>query len=136
MEFTFYKYQGTGNDFILVDNRSGFFPKEDTSLIAEICHRRFGVGGDGLILLENHPAADFKMIYFNSDGNESSMCGNGGRCITHFAHYLGLIESACVFEAIDGLHKATIKKDFVSLQMNDVTEIKSGDDFLFLDTGS
>lgn len=136
MEFEFFKYQGTGNDFVIIDNRHLFFPREDTALVAKICDRRFGVGADGLLLLENHSTADFKMVYYNSDGNLSSMCGNGGRCIVHFARYLGIISEKSSFEAMDGMHMATIDKDWVSIQMKDVEQIESSEKGIFLDTGS
>jgi len=136
MKLTFYKYQGTGNDFILVDNRSENFPKEDISLVNKLCDRNFGIGADGLILLENDGESDFKMVYFNADGNESTMCGNGGRCIVAFAHKLGLINAATSFTAIDGLHYATIEKELVALQMIDVATITVNKDFVFTDTGS
>ncbi|VXC33322.1 diaminopimelate epimerase [Maribacter litoralis] len=136
MENTFYKYQGTGNDFVMIDNRNGQFPKEDTELVAKICHRRFGVGADGLILLENDTETDFRMVYFNADGKEGSMCGNGGRCIVAFANFLDVIEEETVFNAVDGLHKATIVGDVVSLKMLDVSEIKEKSNALFMDTGS
>lgn len=136
MEFIFYKYQGTGNDFVIVDNREGYFPKENTELVAKICDRRFGVGADGLILLEDHFSADFAMVYYNSDGNLSSMCGNGGRCICHFAKFLGIISEKATFEAVDGLHEATVKTDWVSLRMHDIEEISVSKDSVFLNTGS
>ncbi len=137
MEVEFYKYQGTGNDFVMIDNRSEFFPKEDLKLIGHLCDRRFGIGGDGLILLENHAATDFKMVYYNSDGNQSSMCGNGGRCLVAFAKKLNVIENHATFMAIDGLHHATISDDgLVALQMKDVDSIKVASDYVFLDTGS
>lgn len=136
MDLTFYKYHGTGNDFVLIDNRENFFPKEDAELIFLMCHRRFGIGADGLILLENDTSSDFKMVYFNSDGNQSTMCGNGGRCIVHFAKFLGIISDETTFTAIDGLHKATINKEWVSLKMNNVTHIKLADNHNYLDTGS
>ncbi len=137
MEITFYKYQGTGNDFVIIDNRELFFPKENTKLVAHLCDRRFGIGGDGLILLENDADSDFRMVYYNSDGNTSSMCGNGGRCIVAFAKRLGLIENTADFTASDGRHDAAIDESgIVSLHMKDVDTIKTGNGYIFLDTGS
>ena len=133
---TFYKYQGTGNDFVIVDNRLQTINKNDTKRIARLCHRRFGIGADGYILLENDDNTDFKMVYYNADGNESTMCGNGGRCIVAFANFLGIIKNETTFVAIDGLHKAKIENGMVYLQMQDVSEIKSFDNHQFLDTGS
>ncbi len=133
---TFYKYQGTGNDFVIVDNRLQFIDKNDTKRIATICDRRFGIGADGFILLENDENVDFKMVYYNADGNESTMCGNGGRCIVAFAKFLNIIDNETEFIAIDGLHKAKIEEGLVHLQMQDVYEIESFENHIFLDTGS
>jgi diaminopimelate epimerase len=136
MILTFYKYQGTGNDFVMVDNRQNIFPKNNTKLVARLCDRKFGIGADGLILLENSKIADFKMVYFNADGNTSTMCGNGGRCLVAFAEYLGIISNRAIFEAIDGLHEATVEKDSINLKMINVDTISQFDEHLFLDTGS
>lgn len=137
MKITFYKYEGTGNDFVMIDNRSNHFPKENTTLVAKLCDRRFGIGADGLILLENDAETDFRMVYYNSDGNTSSMCGNGGRCLVAFAKRLSIIENETTFIATDGLHHATIFDDgTVSLQMKDVDAIEITAEHVFLDTGS
>ncbi|HSZ26361.1 MAG TPA: diaminopimelate epimerase [Cytophagaceae bacterium] len=136
MELKFYKYQGTGNDFVMVDNRTKSFDISNTSLVAKLCHRRFGIGADGFILLENESGYDFKMVYFNSDGNESSMCGNGGRCIVQFAHDLGVIGDHTRFLAVDGVHDAYLEKGLVHLRMIDVTQIEHNKDHFYLNTGS
>jgi diaminopimelate epimerase len=136
MQIKFYKYQGTGNDFILLDNREGQYSFISNSQVAQLCNRRFGIGADGLMLIENTTDADFKMVYYNSDGNESSMCGNGGRCITAFANYLGIFIGNTTFIAIDGLHEAKIHGDIVELKMIDVLRIENYNDDYVLNTGS
>lgn len=137
MKLTFYKYQGTGNDFVMIDNRQNNFPKNNTKLIERLCDRKFGIGADGLILLENHEQYDFKMVYYNSDGNESSMCGNGGRCLVAFAKQMDVITAKAEFEAVDGYHFATVDENgIVALQMIDVDTIKIEPNYTFLNTGS
>lgn len=136
MNCIFYKYQGTGNDFVMIDNRANTFPKNNTSVIAKLCDRHFGIGADGLILLENDTNTDFRMVYYNADGNESTMCGNGGRCIVAFAHKLNVFTEKTTFIAIDGIHHAAIENDVVSLQMIDVADIKITNDYIFTNTGS
>jgi diaminopimelate epimerase len=136
MKIHFYKYQGTGNDFVMIDNRSKTIELDDTQ-VALLCHRKFGVGADGLILLENDAETLFKMVYYNADGRQSTMCGNGGRCISHFAGLLNIVSQKGSFSAIDGLHDFELTgNDIVKLKMNDVHQIKrDGSDFV-LDTGS
>lgn len=132
----FYKYTGTGNDFILLDNRSKaiFLSKEQ---INKLCDRHFGIGADGLMLLEHSNDADFHMVYFNSDGGESTMCGNGGRCISAFAKQLGIVSKNVQFTAIDGLHECVLHDDeTVSLHMIDVNKIVKYETYYELNTGS
>lgn len=137
MQVHFYKYQGTGNDFVIMDNRAGELDKLTEAQVKFLCDRRFGIGGDGLMLLNNHPQYDFEMKYYNSDGRKSSMCGNGGRCLVKFAHDMGLQKDSYHFIAVDGEHDAEVNSDgTVSLKMNDVERIHAaGNDFV-LNTGS
>lgn len=117
MEIPFFKYHGTGNDFVLVDNRERLLQGDEHAFFASICHRRFGIGADGVILLNLHPDYDFEMDYFNSDGQRSSMCGNGGRCIVQLAHDLDIVGEQARFLAVDGEHVATIGEGKVKLKM-------------------
>ena len=141
MKIDFFKYEGTGNDFVIIDNRGLTFQKKNKTLIQNICDRKKGVGADGLILLENHDELDFSMIYFNADGSESGFCGNGSRCITHLSNNLNIINDNAKFNAIDGIHESKITNGRISVKMNDVlkSEIFKYDDkysTTFVDTGS
>ena len=137
MKIPFYKYQATGNDFVIIDHFSKrHFEKISTEQVAHICDRRFGVGADGLMIIEPVDDFDFKMVYYNSDGRLSSMCGNGGRAISHLAHNLGHISSQASFIAVDGPHIVKIQSDQVELRMNEVSDINSSDQGYVLDTGS
>lgn len=142
MQLNFYKYQGTGNDFILVDDRELTFPVKDTALVARLCDRKFGIGADGLILLQPHPTQSYFMKYYNSDGNESSMCGNGGRCLAAFALHTGVVDGTHSFMAMDGVHDVEIEGDlntsvWIKLKMKDVEQVEIRDNNVFvLNTGS
>jgi len=136
----FYKYHGTGNDFVLIDNRNNHF-KADNNQIAFICNRRLGIGADGIILLENKKGYDFFMRYFNSDGSEGSMCGNGGRCAVAFANHLGIISDKAKFYGADGAHSAVITDQknnvlLVNLKLKNVNEILKFQNDFIIDTGS
>ncbi len=136
MKLQFSKFQGAGNDFILIDNRNQNW-KLSTEIIEWLCDRHFGIGADGLMFLENSEYADFQMTYFNSDGKESSMCGNGGRCIAAFANSLGIGKEKLVFRAIDGFHEAEIlQNQNVRLKMKDVESVTGVENNFFLHTGS
>ena len=136
MKIPFYKYQGTGNDFVMIDNRNEDFPRSNHKMISTLCDRRFGIGADGVILLQKHEKVDFIMHYFNADGKPGSFCGNGGRCIVAFAKQLGIIDRKTIFAAYDGLHEATIDDNVVSLSMADVNHVSVYPKHVFLDTGS
>ena len=140
MRIPFFKYQGTGNDFVVIDQRrKKYIDPNNVNLINKLCDRHFGIGGDGLMLLSGSKKSgiDFTMTYFNADGNLGSMCGNGGRCLTAFAHSKKIFETHCVFDAVDGLHEASVNNDkSVSLKFIDVNDIEIGDGFYVLNTGS
>jgi diaminopimelate epimerase len=136
MKLNFYKYQGTGNDFILADNRKNEISLT-TEQIQKLCDRRFGIGADGLMLLQEKTGYDFEMKYYNADGKEGSMCGNGGRCMIKFVYHLGIHREKYKFLAVDGTHEAEIDMDgIISLKMKDVKTIKKFHNDFILDTGS
>lgn len=137
MRIHFYKYQGAGNDFVIMDNRDKVYDFLTRKQVAFLCDRRFGIGGDGLMLLNLHPDYDFEMIYYNSDGRESSMCGNGGRCLVKFAYDRGIVKDNYTFLAVDGEHAASIDPDgTIALKMMDVKEVKNEHGNYILNTGS
>ena len=138
MQIPFYKYQGAGNDFIIIDNRKLAVDHRTPPMIARLCNRRFGIGSDGIMFLQNKAGFDFEMVYYNADGQPSSMCGNGGRCIVAFAKFLGIIKTETKFWAIDGPHNAKIadSAEWVSLQMIDVNTIVCDKEAYVLNTGS
>ncbi len=135
MNIEFYKYHGTGNSFILIDNRSG-----DVNLDAEkirfLCDKNFGIGSDGLIFMNSHSQYDFEMKFYNPDGSEATFCGNGGRCVVAFAKYLKIIDNKTLFWAKDGLHEAYFRGDDVVLKMIDVEDIRAFDDLFYVNTGT
>ena len=136
MKLNFYKYQGTGNDFIILDNRQNNISLTNKQ-VKKLCDRRFGIGADGLMLLNSKAGHDFEMTYYNADGNESSMCGNGGRCLTKFAYDVGLYQMKYKFTAPDGEHQSEINEDgTVALKMNDVSQVREDHGNFVLNTGS
>ena len=135
-KINFFKYQGTGNDFIMIDDRTELFDLENHEMIAHLCHRKFGIGADGLILIRNHMEADFEMIYYNADGHLTSLCGNGSRCVVMFASQLGIVQSECRFMTVEGILEARIDGGLVHLKMPDVKDVESHERHYFLNTGS
>ncbi|WP_417603083.1 diaminopimelate epimerase [Owenweeksia hongkongensis] len=137
MTIRFYKYQGTGNDFVMIDDRDNKYTDITEQQVKHLCDRRFGIGADGLIFLRNSDEYDFEMVYYNSDGRTSTMCGNGGRCLLRFASDLGIEGENYSFMAVDGVHFGVVDDEVVSLQMVDLKDIDNlGDDVLFMNTGS
>ncbi len=135
MLIPFHKYQGTGNDFIIIDNRKKIFDEGNIGLIKRICDRKFGIGADGLMLLQEKTGFDFEMIYFNSDGSKS-LCGNGSRCIMAFARSVGMVKTKATFLTTDGGHDAEFRDGLISVEMHDVSSIERTGEAFFLDTGS
>ncbi len=137
MEINFYKYQGTGNDFIIIDHRQSELKTIDEKIVRKLCDRRFGIGADGVMFLCTKEGFDFEMIYYNADGKPSSMCGNGGRCLVRFAEDLGIRKEKYRFLAVDGPHEATIDlDDIIRLKMQDVKDVDAHGHYAILDTGS
>lgn len=137
MKIVFYKYQGTGNDFIILDNRENQYDNLSHLQIKKICDRKFGIGADGLMLLQKKEGFDFEMVYFNADGNTSTMCGNGGRCLVQFAYHLGIHRNQYHFLAIDGPHEAEFNLDnTIRLKMKDVNKVIQHQNHCILNTGS
>jgi diaminopimelate epimerase len=132
----FYKFHGTGNDFIILDARDNWFPALSKKLVTFLCDRRFGIGADGLVLIRPNSRFDFTMIYFNSDGNEGTMCGNAGRCAVAFAKKLGIITDHTKFESTDGIHEGWIHEENVRLTMQPVNRVKFSENHYELNTGS
>lgn len=135
MKIDFFKYQGTGNDFVMLDNFDGRYDNLSIEMVRQICDRKLGVGADGLIKLSNDPDVDFNVDYYNSDGSKS-FCGNGARCSVAFAHRLGKIDVHTVFSAIDGVHRAQIKEGIVRIEMLPVHTIEEIEGDFELNTGS
>ena len=137
MIIQFYKYQGTGNDFVILDNRNESYSQLTKDQVQLLCDRRFGIGGDGLMLMNKKDGFDFEMIYFNADGNTSSMCGNGGRCMIRFAYHMGIHKYTYRFMAADGVHEAEIDNhNNIRLKMNDVNKVEDHASYAVLNTGS
>ena len=140
----FTKMTGAGNDFVVIDNRNMLIRGSVETFAQRVCDRKFGIGSDGLLLLEPSSKAEFLMRYVNADGSMGSMCGNGGRCIARFAHSLGIVPVEMTFEAVGFVYRATVQKDTVRLHMKDPTQVEALTlhldtrdlDAYFLDTGS
>lgn len=135
MTIAFHKYQGTGNDFVMIDDREMQFPEENRELIGYLCDRKMGIGADGVILIQPHPTLDFRMVYFNPDGSRS-LCGNGSRCAIAFAQALGIIDTRTTFETTDGVHDAYITDDTFHFHLFDVKSVARIDTDFFINTGS
>jgi len=136
MTIAFNKYQGAGNDFIIIDNRDNLFNPEDSDLINKLCDRKFGIGADGMILIKKTPGFDFEMVYFNSDGFEGSMCGNGGRCAADFSIRSGIAGKKHTFKAVDGTHSAVSEDGLIRLKMKDINNYRLVNGNYFINTGS
>ena len=136
MKISFDKYQGCGNDFIIINNLSNTFPNISVDLIKNLCDRNFGIGADGLILINESKKEPFEMVYYNADGNVSSMCGNGGRCAIHYCNQKSIIKNKSNFLAFDGLHFGEVFDDYIKISMQNVEGYKLINDDIFIDSGS
>ncbi len=140
MTLQFSKYEGTGNDFIMIDDRKLQFPVSE-ELIAKLCDRHFGIGADGILLVQHSEGYDFGMNYFNSDGSPATFCGNGGRCIVAFSYQIGITGNVCRFMAADGIHHARIMENnghemSVELEMQDAKIYSTENNIYYMNTGT
>lgn len=137
MNVHFFKYQGTGNDFVILDNRDGAYAAITNNQVKFLCDRRFGIGADGLMMLNSSSKYDFEMLYYNADGNKGTMCGNGGRCLVKFAYHAGIKKQEYHFIATDGPHDAEINfNGEIRLKMKDVSTIQTENNHFIVNTGS
>ena len=136
MKIYFDKYHGCGNDFIIINNLSNTFPKTSIDTIKNLCDRNLGIGADGLILINECKSQPFEMVYYNSDGKISTMCGNGGRCAMHYSHSNGISAKKSKFLACDGIHDGDVSDNFVRISLKDVNKYKFINDDIYIDTGS
>ncbi len=128
----FTKMSGTGNDFIIIDHRQPFLTEAEIApFAAKVCKRMFSVGADGLILIEDHPEADFQWQFFNGDGSRAEMCGNGARCAARYAHSKGIAPATMSFMTVAGLIRAEVVGDLVKLEMTPPTDTEQHRPLIF-----
>jgi len=136
MRLPFVKYNGTGNDFIVIDNRKNIFSSLNKNQISNLCNRNFGIGADGIILIQDDEDSDFNVIYYNSDGNIGTFCGNGSRCAVHYSKLIGMLNHEPKFKFHDEIYTAEVNENLVSIHFPNIKNWQIKDDNIFINTGS